>query len=86
MKTADEMFKDLGYEKYEDKLEVIFSKDFYCKHRNKTTMICFMKSEKRLDLSGYFLKNSSPITIEELQAINKKADEMGWFNGDSKKL
>lgn len=67
-KTADEMFEELGYEKFEDKTNI---KYFYGNQE-----IWFYKwlreIEKCCGLGSEF------INMQELQAINKKVEELGW--------
>lgn len=69
-KTADEMFKELGYYRYDyldhvdyynDKLEKFIS------FRKNGTFTCF-------DYNNEYKE----ITMQELQAINKKVEELGW--------
>lgn len=64
-KTADEMFEELGYElHYEDKYS------FSLFNREKGRFITFIKETKTLMLSAN-------ITMQELQAIYKKCQELG---------
>lgn len=77
-KTADEMFEELGYEKnidtptnliYQNKKnnkEIRFYKIYKC---IETSLIEFEESEG----------NSIFFTMQELQAINKKVEELGWM-------
>ena len=69
-KTADEMYKELGYYRYDyldhvdyynDKLEKVIS------FRKNGTFACF-------DYDNEYQE----ITMQELQAINKKVEELGW--------
>ena len=66
---ADKMFEELGYKKYfytNEKLDyIIYSKD------NRYS-IEFHKNNKKMLISHL-------ITIEELQAINKKCEELEWI-------
>lgn len=66
MKTADEMFEELGYKcNYEDDDMFIYEKD-------NIRYIVFLKRGKTLMLP-------CQLTMEELQAINKKCQELGWI-------
>ena len=74
-KTADEMFEVLGYEflfKNEKMIQYEFE-GFY------------MDTEIKFDLKGktvlkeYSIGESQEITMKELQAINKKVEELGWI-------
>lgn len=67
MKTADEMFEELRYElHYEDKCS------FSLFNREKGRFITFIKKTKTLMLS-------TNITMQELQAIYKKCEELKWI-------
>ena len=76
MKTAKEMFEELGY-----------------KTSGKSTRyICYRKKEKigecyiEFDLKKKVIENnkhyslSCGISVDELQAINKQVEELGWNN------
>lgn len=75
-KTADEMFEELGYETSE-------------KLKNG---IVYLKEEEDEDIEISFIdyddygktvevdKFSNLITMQELQAINKKVEELGWLD------
>ena len=74
MKTADELFKELGY-------EIIIN--------NKTTLNyekegLYMDKEIVFELldksvtAEYGTGECCHISMEELQAINKKVEELGW--------
>lgn len=68
MSKADDMFEKLGYRiEYEDEITFTFSNREYARY------ITFIKETKTLMLS-------SNITMQELQAINKKCEELGWYN------
>lgn len=66
MSEADKMFEELGYGKfYENSTDIRYSNE--C---NET--IAFYGAVKT------FEKNTYPINMQELQAINKKVEELGW--------
>lgn len=68
-KTADELFKELGYKKITTDLEI--------KYRNNIGEIRFWEPTKAVikqDEDGRYLS----IKMQELQAINKKVGELGW--------
>lgn len=75
-KTAEEMFKELGYEKNED-----IRTDLGCvyhirvKHYiyNEFPKIIFHNKFKSISIQKDY------ISIQELQAINKKCQELGWI-------
>lgn len=75
-KSADEMFEELGYEKLDKRLlkNIIFTdgnkKIYFHKVHEKIKCVEYDKEEKNF-IEGYF-------TTEELKAINKKVEELGW--------
>lgn len=68
--TADEMFKKLGYEKYKY-LEHI---DYF---QEKTDKIISFRNDKNIGLINAY-DGFEYITMQELKAINKKVEELGW--------
>lgn len=78
-KTADMMFEELGYEKdlHINKKEQVWGEYFYNKRLD--TLISFDYIDKELCCSTKG-KNAEPIYIQmkELEAINKKCEELGW--------
>ena len=72
-KTADQMFEELGYEKKKPSfllsacVIVSYEKEF----AKETKYICFMKTKD--------IRCNFGITMEELKAINKKCEELGWI-------
>ena len=82
MSEADKMFEELGYEKQEDNYRIE-----YCIKQNFTQFvvikrICFYKIEKDICMEQWNvtegMKISMNITMQELKAINKKVEELGW--------
>lgn len=67
-KTADEMFEELGYDKYEFDTYI----DYLC--RINSNCICFRKDTKQFD--SHCGIGSEYIDMQELQAINKKCKEL----------
>lgn len=70
---ADKMFEKLGYE---NKTEII--------ENNNLTTIKYNKQNKyeiifRIDTKETIIEGFKGIEIEELQAINKKCEELGWI-------
>ena len=77
MSKADEMFEELGYEKIErDRLKnIIFTngnKKFYFNKIHKKIQCIEYDKEEKTYIEGYF-------TMQELQAINEKVEELGWI-------
>lgn len=74
MSEADKMLEKLGYEKIiENNIKILYEKEgrFWDKE------ISFDLTDKqiRVEMST---GDSEPITMQELQAINKKCKELGW--------
>lgn len=74
-KTADEMFEELGYEKENNS-------NYICEFYKYGTFnfiddddIIFIK----FDMKDKDFWKSTSITMQELQAINKKCEELGWI-------
>lgn len=74
-KTADEMFEELGYKiLFEDKKIIQYEFEGI-----------YMDNEIKFDLKGktvlkeYSTGESQEISTQELQAINKKVEELGWI-------
>ena len=83
--TADEMFEKLGYEKdlHIDKKEQVWgeywTQNKYCKR------ISFDYIDKEICVSTNYMLDKTleyePLyfNMQELQAINKKVEELGWL-------
>lgn len=84
MKTAKELFEELGYKKYKEDGEgefITYKKDegfgFF-------TLICFNTPQKQILVSCSNLvireeyHKARPISAELLKAINEQVDELGW--------
>ena len=69
-KTADELFEELGYEKIRN------NKDFEVYRKNDYNIIDFERNDKRVYKSARYDTTSDGITMQELQAINKKVREL----------
>ncbi len=68
-KTSDEMFEELGYKKnFEDKYRANYENNGF------ETIINFDKEYK--DVRVY----NNGFDMQELQAINKKCQELGWLD------
>lgn len=64
---AREMFKKLGYTFIENNYCIAYGVDL-------SHHLLFVKSEKEIML------NFNGISVDELKAINKQAQELGWFD------
>lgn len=83
MSKADEMFKELGYEK-KNQLDIYGNiwGDLFYNTKNMINisfdyegrLVCtYIKCDDDKEQPAY-------ITMQELQAINKKVKELGWLN------
>ena len=70
--TAKEMFEELGYE-----YSKLLSDDerIYYEHKNNNNQPSNFIS---FDLDYKSISNDYDITLQELQAINKQIEELGW--------
>ena len=74
------MFRKLKYKRNKDKDKIEYSK--YIKLDNYESLyytIIFNKNKKRIELDqDDFYEENYILTLEELQAINKQVEELGW--------
>lgn len=75
MSEADKMFESLGYKIKEHK--PMFSNNFIdaFDDKFKHKMIRFISGEKTIEIYGM-----PKLSMQELQAINKKCCELGWLD------
>lgn len=71
MSEADEMFKELGYEKhyYKEQFEILYIKKGYI----GINKFYFNLIDKNIKIGIDYNLN-----MQELKAINKKVEELGW--------
>ena len=75
MSEADKLFEELGYKKYESEIEIKYIFE-------GMDTIRFWKRIKNID---FYIWNdgktplNKTLNIYEIQAINKKCQEMGWL-------
>lgn len=67
--SADEMFEELGYVKTK-------ANDYWIIYKNFRKDIDFNLKHKTIEVGAEM--KSEEVDIEELQAINKKVEELGW--------
>lgn len=73
MKTAKEMFEELGYTDVgDDEFKRMYCTVDYSNHRT----IIFWKRWKQISIN--FDNNDDTLYLKELQAINKQVEELGW--------
>ena len=75
-KTADEMFEELGYMKEEN--------DYFIEYRKQKENCCkFIKFDliDKAFTNFYYVipDRQSYLSMQELQAINKKVEELRWI-------
>lgn len=74
MKNAKELFKELGYKRLPKKYNknmILYENENMLK--NYKIIIYFSLTDKRIQFSPYFR-----YSIQELNAINKQVEELGW--------
>ena len=85
MSEADKIFEDLGYRKKEVDYLIIYTKHFNKKERNElnAVVIGFDKLKKQVYGFSYYNGIDYGLTVDipmqELKAINKKCEELGWL-------
>lgn len=79
-KSADEMFEELGYEKSNYGYKIIYTKtdgdDFFVITIMTEAKLIFAEIDDGCD---EIERRTFGIQIQELQAINKKVEELGWI-------
>lgn len=73
MKTADEMFEELGYEKHSSKSHERY--DLYSDDYKHLIRIVFNVLTRRISIHC----DNKALNTEELYAINKKCQELSWI-------
>lgn len=74
-RTSDELFEELGYKK--KNLDIIFSRFWEeWENENLAKTFSFNSQYEIFDITD---EDERGITMEELQAINKKVEELGWI-------
>lgn len=78
-KTADEMFKELGYEFFFEDCNVLEYAKEYQSLYNYRKFIRFSFADRSFTFFYYGCERRFYATMQELQAINKKCQELGWI-------
>ena len=79
IKTADEMFKEIDFEKIVDnETEVIYKFEKKLMGDRCIHHIMFAKVSKLVFSYGEDIEENCGIGIQEQKAINKKVEELGW--------
>lgn len=84
-KMADEMFEELGYKKLEDKYNINYIKMYSFINGDRVReQIRFCKLDKYVHIENFNYNTKiifgKFLDIKELQAINKKCQELGWLD------
>ena len=81
IKSAEELFKILGYKKFENDYWIYYSKETDGTY--PVDRIYFVKNTKEIkaETITYDKTLVKNVTVSELQAINQQCKELGWFNG-----
>lgn len=87
MKSARELFEELGYELVEDSKSYLRYANYFDKDKSYYggEMIDFDKKNKRFRLTRKSCQGNTHFkygTLEELQAINQQINELGWNNAN----
>ncbi len=76
--SAKEMFESLGWKLYfKSSVMMTWEKKSRSKKSSKYIQFYFYNKTFCISSEGTFLQ---PFTVEELQAINKQVEELGWNN------
>lgn len=73
-KSAKEMFEELGYEYYDKKTRIVVNR--YDRYDILSIYICFNKINQRIGIDCL----ADVLDMDELQAINKQVEELGWLD------
>ena len=73
MNEVDKMFYELGYKQ---SITLLGNLKYY---KDDENVIYFMLDKKVFNKSGEYDGMCDHITMQELKAINKKCEEMGWI-------
>lgn len=79
MSEADKMFEELGYKKEQDNNYILFEKELLNK---EVKTIVFNLNKALIDIRTeddyYYQTITTVMNMQELKAINKKVEELGW--------
>lgn len=75
MSEADRLFEELGYITFGKHPSLTYLLRYY---KNDDNVIYF-ENDKTFYKSGEYSEFCDSITMEELKAINKKCEELGWI-------
>ena len=76
--SAKEMFEKLGYElTLDNEYGIIYEEEYEPESQDEITRIIFDKKCKTFYKNNY-IGYAKEIFLEELQAINKPVEELGW--------
>ena len=76
MSEADKMFEELGYKKFTRERGHTYLLKYY---KDRDNVFYFYDQDKSVDKTGEYGEFVDNITMQELKAINKKVQELGWI-------
>lgn len=84
MSEANKLFEELGYKKIEDKYNIDFNKRYNFTNGDKIQeRIRFCKLDKYIHIENFNFNSGISfgkfLDMQELKAINKKCEELGWI-------
>lgn len=80
MSEADEMFKELGYEIENNECYITYKISMSYKDIGEYYIRFYYEEKKFIKFLCIFETGKpSSITLQELQAINQKCKELGWY-------
>ena len=83
MKSAKEMFEDLGYKEVDEWHNIIHYEQIVDEKLEQKHIIEFVLNHEFISMANKFGKFQygafNGIDIELLQAINKQVEELGWY-------
>ena len=76
MSKVDKMFEELGYENIPKQPNRLYDIKYY---KDDDNVYYFYFDRKSISKSGEYDSMCDGITMQELQAINEKCKELGWY-------
>ena len=76
MSEADKMFEELGYKKFTGEHGYV---TYLLKYDKDNDNIIYFYDDKTFHKGGEYSEFCDYITMQELKAINKKCEELGWI-------
>ena len=74
MSDADKLFEQLGYKL----IPQVEYRSYFLKYKKDDDNIIYFDEDKEIHKDGEYAETCYGITMQELKAINKKCEELGW--------